>query len=147
MVRYQVDCQQAQQRYIQFSAVFEQKATDTTLQLELPSWRPGRYELGNFAKNIKGFKAFGENKQPLPFQKTSKDTWVIESEGQTLIQISYSYYAAELNAGSTYLDPKQLYVNPVNCFFYDAQLTEQPYQLQLQIPQQWQIASALQFDE
>ena len=117
MVRYQVDCQQAQQRYIQFSAVFEQKATDTTLQLELPSWRPGRYELGNFAKNIKGFKAFGENKQPLPFQKTSKDTWVIESEGQTLIQISYSYYAAELNAGSTYLDPKQLYVNPVNCFF------------------------------
>ena len=91
MVRYQVGCQQAQQRYIQFSAVFEQKATDTTLQLELPSWRPGRYELGNFAKNIKGFKAFGENKQPLPFQKTSKDTWVIESEGQTLIQISYSY--------------------------------------------------------
>ncbi|MFN5293727.1 MAG: M61 family peptidase, partial [Flavobacteriia bacterium] len=147
MVRYQVDCQQAQQRYIQFSAVFEQKATDTTLQLELPSWRPGRYELGNFAKNIKGFKAFGENKQPLPFQKTSKDTWVIESEGQTLIQISYSYYAAELNAGSTYLDPKQLYVNPVNCFFYDAQNTEQPYQLQLHIPQQWQIASALQFDE
>ena len=147
MVRYQVDCQQAQQRYIQFSAVFEQKATDTTLQLELPSWRPGRYELGNFAKNIKGFKAFGENKQPLPFQKTSKDTWVIESEGQTLIQISYSYYAAELNAGSTYLDPKQLYVNPVNCFFYDAQNTEQPYQLQLYIPQQWQIASALQFDE
>ena len=53
MVRYQVRCEQAQQRYIQFSAVFQQAAEAESLQLELPSWRPGRYEIGNFAKNIK----------------------------------------------------------------------------------------------
>ncbi|MEN9968088.1 MAG: hypothetical protein RIR94_258 [Bacteroidota bacterium] len=147
MVRYQVRCEQAQQRYIQFSAVFEQAAELDELQLELPSWRPGRYEIGNFAKNIKGFKAFGADKQPLPFEKTAKDTWKIATKGQQQISISYNYYAAELNAGSTFLDPKQLYINPVNCFFYDAQQTEQPYQLQLHIPAEWQIASALHFDE
>jgi predicted metalloprotease with PDZ domain len=147
MVRYQVRCEQAQQRYIQFSAVFQQAAEAESLELELPSWRPGRYEIGNFAKNIKGFKAFGTDNQPLPFEKTSKDTWKIASAGQAQIRITYSYYAAELNAGSTFLDPQQLYINPVNCFFYDAQNTEQPYHLQLHIPTQWQIASALQFDE
>ncbi|MDP4867792.1 MAG: hypothetical protein NWR10_02680, partial [Crocinitomicaceae bacterium] len=147
MVRYQVRCEQAQQRYIQFSAVFQQAAEAESLQLELPSWRPGRYEIGNFAKNIKGFKAFGDNNQPLPFEKTSKDTWKIASAGQAQIRITYSYYAAELNAGSTFLDPQQLYINPVNCFFYDAQNTEQPYHLKLHIPTQWQIASALHFDE
>jgi predicted metalloprotease with PDZ domain len=147
MVRYQVRCEQAQQRYIQFSAVFEQAAESEVLQLELPSWRPGRYEIGNFAKNIKGFKAFGADKQALAFEKTAKDTWQIATLGQTHITITYNYYAAELNAGSTFLDPKQLYINPVNCFFYDAQNTEQPYQVQLHLPAQWQIASALHFDE
>jgi predicted metalloprotease with PDZ domain len=147
MVRYQVRCEQAQQRYIQFSAIFEQAADLELLQLELPSWRPGRYEIGNFAKNIKGFKAFGADKQPLPFEKTTKDTWQIATSGQTQITITYHYYAAELNAGSTFLDPQQLYINPVNCFFYDAHRTEQPYHLQLHIPDEWQIASALHFDE
>jgi predicted metalloprotease with PDZ domain len=147
MVRYQVRCEQAQQRYIQFSAVFEQAAELDVLQLELPSWRPGRYEIGNFAKNIKGFKAFGADKQALPFEKTAKDTWQIATQGHAQITITYNYYAAELNAGSTFLDPQQLYINPVNCFFYDAQNTEQSYQLQLHIPAQWQIASALHFDE
>ena len=147
MVRYQVYCQQAQQRYIQLSAIFEQDAALNELQLELPSWRPGRYEIGNFAKNIKGFKAFGEDKQPLAVHKTAKDTWVIATKGLTQIKISYSYYAAELNAGSTFLDPTQLYINPVNCFFYDAAQAQQAYQLQLHIPAAWQIASALHFDE
>lgn len=147
MVRYQISCAEAQQRYIQFNAVFEQALELDVLQLELPSWRPGRYEIGNFAKNIKGFKAFSATNQPLEVQKTTKDTWVIETKGTSQIKITYNYYAAELNAGSTFLDPKQLYINPVNCFFYDAQQTEQPYQLQLHIPAEWQIASALHFDE
>lgn len=147
MVRYDVFCEQAQQRYIQFKAVFENTSNSAVMQLELPSWRPGRYELGNFAKNIKGFKAFGQQNEMLVFEKTSKDTWRIQCEGHAKITIQYSYYAAELNAGSTFLDPKQLYVNPVNCFFYDAALPSQNYQVQLHIPSNWEIASAMNFDQ
>lgn len=146
MVDYQVHCEQAQQRYIQMRAIFTQDAALEILQLELPSWRPGRYEIGNFAKNIKGFKAFGDNNQALHFKKTTKDTWVVRSKGQQHITITYSYYAAELNAGSTYLDAQQLYINPVNCFFYDAQQTTQGYRLKLHIAADWKVASALPFD-
>jgi predicted metalloprotease with PDZ domain len=147
MVRYDVSCEQAQQRYIQFKAVFENTSNASVIQLELPSWRPGRYELGNFAKNIKGFKAFGAKNEVLSFEKTTKDTWLISCSGHSEITVQYQYYAAELNAGSTFLDPKQLYVNPVNCFFYDAAKPDQSYQVKLHIPQNWQIASALSFDQ
>lgn len=116
MIRYDVFCEKPQLRYIQFKASFE--VTDTALILELASWRPGRYELGNFAKNIKGLRAFNENNERLTLSKTSKDTWKIDCQGSTLVKIEYSYYAAELNAGSTFLDDQQLYVNPVNCFIY-----------------------------
>lgn len=146
MIQYDIYCEQAHQRYIQFKAVFSLKAQVASIQLELPSWRPGRYEIANFAKNIKAFKAFGNNNAALKFEKTNKDTWEIFCQGHDQITIHYSYYAAELNAGSSFLDPKQLYINPINCFLYDANNVDQPYSIHLHIPSNWQIASALHFD-
>jgi predicted metalloprotease with PDZ domain len=43
------------------------------LELQLPAWRPGRYELGNFAKNVKRVDVFDENDKPLVYQKSTKD--------------------------------------------------------------------------
>ena len=36
------------------------------MQFQLPAWRPGRYELANFAQNIQKWKAFDENNNSLP---------------------------------------------------------------------------------
>ena len=63
MVRYDVSCEQANLRYIQFKALIP--VTEAELVLELASWRPGRYELGNFAKNNKA----GMIKKPPPAPK------------------------------------------------------------------------------
>src|SRR4051812_46523270 len=72
------------------------------LHLQLPAWRPGRYELGNFAKNIKKVDAFDANGKPLPYTKLNKDLWVIETNGSKEIKVTYSYFAAELNAGACF---------------------------------------------
>ena len=45
-------------QYISFEAILDVEADKT--HLFFPTWRPGRYELGNFAKNIKGFKVYNE---------------------------------------------------------------------------------------
>ncbi len=71
--------------------------TENELTLQLPSWRPGRYELGNFAKNIKKFDAFNENDELLQWQKIKKDTWKVICNGAKSVKITYSYYASELN--------------------------------------------------
>ena len=44
-----------------------------TVCFQLPSWRPGRYELGNFAKNIQKWVAFDEHENVLKF-KNKKDS-------------------------------------------------------------------------
>lgn len=142
VVQYRISCLNAQQRYIQFSATFP--CTEELLTLHLPSWRPGRYELGNFAKNIKGFRVFDAQNKVLRVEKSSKDTWQIPTANTHFIRVEYAYYASELNAGSTYLDNQQLYVNPVNCFLY-ADPTHR-YELNLDIPENWQIASSLTFE-
>ena len=62
-IQYRISCLNAQQRYIQFSATFP--CPEDHLSIHLASWRPGRYELGNFAKNIKGFRVFDEQNKEL----------------------------------------------------------------------------------
>jgi predicted metalloprotease with PDZ domain len=116
----------------------------STLQLQLPAWRPGRYELANFAKNIQQFKAFGDNGQVLVFRKVTKDLWEIDCAGCSKVKVDYNYYAAVINAGSTYISEGQLYVNPVNCLFYVPERIDAPVTVQLLVPEHWQVACAMQ---
>lgn len=111
-----------------------------SVSVQLPAWRPGRYELGNFAKNIKGFTVENAEGQTLPFEKTTKDCWEVETEGATEITIKYSYYANQLNAGATWLDANQLYVNPVNCCVFVYGKENEPCRVELAVPKSYQLA-------
>lgn len=113
------------------------------LEIQLPAWRPGRYELGNFAKNILHFDVVDAQGHALPFEKIRKDTWRIETPCVHALEVRYTYYAAELNAGSTWLDEKQLYVNPVNCCVYIPERRYEACEVHLNLPESWQIACDL----
>ena len=117
-----------------------QNNTQEKVNIQLPSWRPGRYELGNFAKNIRSFQVEDKNGNPLPFQKLTKDLWSIEAGKCSEFHVIYSYYAVDLNAGSSYLDHEQLYVNPVNCCVFIPERINDSCQLELHLPDDYQIA-------
>jgi predicted metalloprotease with PDZ domain len=141
MVKYSFSCENPSQQYISIKATFSVNSKTTTVQL--PSWRPGRYELGNFAKNVKGFRIFDENNKAVSFKKLVKDAWEVDTEGKKEIRVEYSYFAAELNAGSTFLNAEQLYVNPVNCCVFTEETKREPVELELAIPSDWKIAGSM----
>ena len=58
-MKYFIKYQNPEKHFIKFEVVCNTKDLNV-LKLQLPSWRPGRYELGNFAKNIKDFRVFTE---------------------------------------------------------------------------------------
>ncbi len=138
---YTIDCDNSQQHFIKIKVQFPVDENKTIIHL--PSWRPGRYELGNFAKNIKNFKVFNDQNKAINFHKIIKDSWEISSNETKYIKIEYQYYANELNAGSSYFDEQQLYVNPVNCFLYAEGKEQFPISLELNIPENYTIASSL----
>lgn len=117
---------------------------EAELILQLPSWRPGRYELGNFAKNIQYFKVYDTEGNPLKFQKTTKDAWKVSTPAISEVIVKYNYYANELNAGSTYLDEQQLYVNPVNCCLFVPSRMEEVCIVDLEVPNDYRIACSLE---
>ncbi|MCF8465481.1 MAG: hypothetical protein K9G41_11610, partial [Flavobacteriales bacterium] len=114
-----------------------------SVKFQLPAWRPGRYELGNFAKNVQRFEAFASSGQALPFRKLTKDLWEVEANGNTSIKIAYNYFANELNAGSTFVNKRQLYVNPVNCLMYVPERIAKPAIIKLQLPEGWRVATGM----
>lgn len=130
------------QQYLHIEIHLNNISDETAIYL--PTWRPGRYELGDFAKNIKAFKVFDENNKTVSFKKTSKHCWLIDSKKANTLRIQYQYYSSELNAGSTYVTNDLLYINPVNCLMYTLERMENQVQIDFDIPIDWTIAGSPQ---
>ena len=141
MVKYTFSCENPAQQYVAISAIF-QVSDDVTI-IDIPSWRPGRYELGNFAKNVKGFKVFDQDNKKVGFKKISKDSWEVITVGKKEIKVEYLYFAFDLNAGSTFLNGDQLYVNPINCCVYEEKSKTEPVEVELKIPAEWKVACSM----
>ena len=145
MLHYFLSVEHPNQQYLNIKIEFD--TPENEFIFKIPSWRPGRYELGNFAKNIKGLKVYDEKNSSLSAIKQTKDSWFVNTSETKKIRVEYSYYAAELNAGSTFVSPNQLYVNPVNCFLYAESLSEEEMAVHLNINASWKIACALPNNE
>lgn len=111
-------------------------------EAQLPAWRPGRYEMGNFAQNV--YRVDGQNSKGewVRLLKSDLHRWTVPAG---VNRLRWTYYAEELNAGSTCVAEDLVYVNPVNCFLYDPARPYLPFQIVLSdVTEDWQVASALQ---
>lgn len=113
------------------------------LHIQLPAWRPGRYELQNFAKNVRNFSIRDEHANDVPFHKVVKDKWEVETHTAHKLIVSYEYYANQLDAGASFVSDEFLYINPVNCFMYVEGRMDEEYTLDFNLPQDYTIACQL----
>lgn len=139
--RYTVFHENPHKHYVKL--MFEAKVTETITEVCLPLWRPGRYELQNYAKNIKNFVAQDELGNELTYKKIAKSTWHIYTIGAAFIRITYEYYAHVLDAGASFFNHTQLYLNPCNCMLYIAGRELDICELHLKIPEDYQVAISL----
>lgn len=145
-MKYELSTPLPQSRYIYIKAIAEQ-TSDGPLEMQLSSWRPGRYELGNFAKNVRGLSASTADGKLLPVHKITKDRWRIESAPKGEVIFSYEYYAAQPDAGACWVDEELLYVNPVHCLLFNPEALHTPSTVRLIMNKEWQIACALKETE
>ena len=115
-MNYKLSTSNREQHYLNIE--FKAKVEGDITTVQLPAWRPGRYDSGNFAKNIQQFTVADQKGKKLEFDKVTKDSWEVKTKNTKEIIITYNYYSIDFNSGSTYLDEEVLYVNPVNCLVY-----------------------------
>ncbi|WP_205503426.1 M61 family metallopeptidase [Rufibacter psychrotolerans] len=142
MPHYHISFQNPLSGYLQIKTTL-QNISAPALFLQLPAWRPGRYELQNFAQKLQGFAVTAPDGSPLPFRKVTKDRWRVDTQGHSRIEVHYNFFARQMDAGGSWLAPDFLYVNPVNCLLTAEGQEQEPCTLSLDLPADWQIACGL----
>ena len=142
MIKYNISYKNPHKHLIDFELITSTKNKEK-LQFQLSAWRPGIYELADFAQNIINWQAYNEKDEKLSFKKITKDLWEVECKNCNEIKIIYNFYANQLDAGACYLDEHQLYINPVHCMFYITDRINDKYHLKMNLPKNYTIASSM----
>lgn len=141
-MHYHISYSNPNTHFIDIKLIIENVQQEAT-RLQLPAWRPGRYELANFAKNIRTFVVTDEQGRELDYKKITKDLWEIQTKDCRTLTVQYSYYAFQMDAGNSLLDDSQLYINFINCLLYEESRLHAPCEVKLNIPDHYKIACGL----
>ena len=145
MIHYHVSYENPLTFYLRIQLTLDVAAEATApLALQLPAWRPGRYELQNFAQKIQRVEIIDvSTNQPLPYRKLTKDRWEVPNAAGRTIRVRYNFYAHQMDAGGSWLDESQLYLNPVQALMYADGRQREACELTLALPAGWHIACGL----
>lgn len=142
MIQYHLSSENPLTGFLQVRTTITNLNTPVTY-LQLPAWRPGRYELQNFAQKLQAFRITSATGEPLAFHKVTKDRWQVDTQGHTAIEVHYNFHARQMDAGGSWVADDLLYVNPVNCLLTAEGQENLPCALTLAIPEEWEIACGL----
>jgi predicted metalloprotease with PDZ domain len=134
MIQTQISCSNPASQFLDLQLRISCVAGEI-IRLQLPAWRAGRYQLANYAQNIRGVRATSSQGISIPFAKTSKDRWELVTPEQMTLHIHYQYWAGKMDAGSAWVDDEQVYVNLVNCCFEVLGRSEEGIAVTVDLPQ------------
>ncbi len=121
-IEYMLSMEQPQTHYFEVTmkvSNFDAKTKQNGfIDFKMAVWTPGSYLIREYAKNVEGFKAAGENGN-LKSDKINKNTWRVRLQNNTnQVSVSYKVYANELSVRTSFIDDSHGYLNPASVLVY-----------------------------
>ncbi|MGQ9896570.1 MAG: M61 family metallopeptidase [Acidobacteriota bacterium] len=114
-----------------------------TLDVALPAWTPGSYEILNHAKQLFELTARGTDGQPLLLQRRDKQTWRVNCAGQSAVILRYGLLCDRQSVDSNWLGPEYGQLVGAATFLYVPDGRQWPATLTFNLPEGWQVALPL----
>lgn len=105
-------------------------------QVWLPVWIPGSYLVREFARHVGQVQAVVDpdgTASPINITKITKNTWQIDCDLPTWVELRYQVYAFDLSVRGAYFDHQRIYVNPACVCLAIAGQEQQPIRLGLAV--------------
>ncbi len=116
--------------------------SEPQLSFVLPAWSPGRYAIYDFAKNVQEFDARDAGGRPLPWEKTDKQTWRVDtSAAGGEVRVRYKVFANDLNGSFSQFNAFHANLNGASIFMYVHGHKPDPIALAVDPPSGWKIYS------
>jgi predicted metalloprotease with PDZ domain len=123
-ISYTVTFPEAQAHYVNVEMHID-NISQNNITLKMPVWTPGSYLVREFAKNVETFVVTA-NGHEIPFKKTRKNWWSINTTGKSSITIKYNVYCNEISVRTATIDASHAFLSTSGIFIYPEGMLNQP---------------------
>ncbi|MCH7793180.1 MAG: M61 family metallopeptidase, partial [Planctomycetes bacterium] len=141
-VEYTIGLHEPQTQYVEMTATFHDLTGDV-LDVHLPTWRPGRYVILDFAGTITGVSAESGDGSALVIEKTAKSSWRVDLGGSTQATIRYRVYANSLGDRTRHVDDSHAFLDGSSVFAYVKGRRDEPVTLTVEPFDGWRVTTGL----
>jgi len=114
------------------------------INLKMPKWMPGYYQLMNYDKAVENFSAKDKSGAVISVKKINDNTWQIPVTKNSSIHIGYDVKATRAFVANSFLDSTHAYIVPAGMFLYADGFINNPVSVKVKTPEQWKdIATGL----
>ncbi|MEM3676286.1 MAG: hypothetical protein QXV22_04425, partial [Thermoplasmataceae archaeon] len=141
-IQYVLEMNRPQSHFFEVTMNIED-FSDDSLNIIMPAWTPGSYEIMDFSRFVRNVSASSDNTE-LEAVRKDKSTWKISTKGNRSIRISYEVYAHELDVHTSHLDTHHAFINGTSVFFYIDGYKDQSCELIIKAPNGWITSTGLE---
>ena len=109
----------------------------------LPTWRPGRYVVLDFAGDVSHVVAYDSEGNELPLAKRDKTPWRVTTRGIERVRLRYQLYANELSKRTRHVDDSHAFLSGSSVFMLVEGRRDVPVRVVVEAPDGWKISSGL----
>ncbi len=138
-VKVDIDLSNAEHHYANVTMTLPE-SVKKTVDLKLPTWRTGRYEILNLANGIREFSVEGDS---IAWQKIDKDTWRLTGDLKNGVEVSYQVYSNQLGYRTRHVDDSHAFLDASGVIMYTEESRDDKHTIQLTTPKNWRSVSGL----
>lgn len=128
-IHYNITFPEAQAHYVDIEMTIS-GLHQNIIVLKMPVWTPGSYLIREFEKNVEGFSVSSDD-GPLPFTKTRKNWWSINTKGKTSLTVKYRVYCNEISVRTSTVDASHSFLSSTGVFMYPEGMLNTPSTIQI----------------
>ena len=147
-VEYHVDLTRAQTQTIDVTMTLRggSEVWGHELDVSMPVWRPGRYQILDLAGGIQSIGATDGDGKTLHMRKYDRATWRVDAKGASEVRVTYRLYCNSLGDRTRHVDATHAFLSGSAVFLYSPKMRHMPLRVTLEMPDSWRIACGLASD-
>lgn len=145
VIRFDVSLHERQAQRIHVTMTLTDRPGDH-LDVSMPVWTPGSYLVREYSRHVLDFAATNGRGEPLPVEKTTKNTWRIHHGGATTVRVDYNLYCNERSVRTNHVDSSHAFLAPAATFLFLRGHLDAEYRVAVECPPGWRAFTGMPLD-
>lgn len=112
-------------------------------ELKMPVWTPGSYLVREYARHVQQFSVASATGAVVPWRKTSKNTWQVDTKGVSELVAKYLVYSNELTVRTNELNDEHAFWNNTALLMFVRDQLKVPATVAVKPFGNWKVATGL----